>query len=92
MCRRRLRNRLANQAMDQTPHRAARASLAALVIADRWADTAEETRSESEVHGFDVAKNMGCQTDGAQTLVLLSDRSLSCWWYWQSRRFFDGPT
>ena len=38
MCSRRLRNRLANQAMDQTPHRAARASLAALVIAERWAD------------------------------------------------------
>ena len=39
MCSRRLRNRLANQAMDQTPHRAARASLAALVIAERYADT-----------------------------------------------------
>ena len=36
MCSRRLRNRLANQAMDQTPHRAARASLAALVIAERY--------------------------------------------------------
>ena len=61
MCSRRLRNRLANQAMDQTPHRAARASLAALVIAERYgqpiAATGQEQAEGRSQHplGIDLA-------------------------------------
>ena len=45
---------MANQAMDQAPHRAALASLSALVIASRWADQIGAT-------GLEVRKCEGLQ-------------------------------